>query len=85
MISARMDRNSLSLARAHGFDNRHLVALMVEAGHQTAIFEPSVDRASKINATMRGNSRFLGSISSDDPATFDFVVCAEVDRACPHS
>jgi glycosyltransferase involved in cell wall biosynthesis/SAM-dependent methyltransferase len=62
----------------YGGGSGHLLALMVEAGYSTAFYEPSIQRAAKITASMEGESRFLGTIPLSDPATFDFVICTEV-------
>ena len=67
----------------YGGGSGDLLTLMVKAGYRTAIFEPSVRRATKTKASMAGNPRFLGAVLSYDPATFDFVVCTEVIEHIP--
>jgi glycosyltransferase involved in cell wall biosynthesis/2-polyprenyl-3-methyl-5-hydroxy-6-metoxy-1,4-benzoquinol methylase len=62
----------------YGGGSGELVGLMIEAGYRTAMFEPSINRLSKIKARIQEKPGFLGIISSDDATTFDFVVCSEV-------
>ena len=61
-----------------GGGSGHLLSLMAKAGYRSAIFEPSIQRAAKVTASMTDEPRFLGAISLHDPETFDFVICTEV-------
>jgi 2-polyprenyl-3-methyl-5-hydroxy-6-metoxy-1,4-benzoquinol methylase len=61
-----------------GGGSGHLVQLLVSAGYRAAATDPSAKREEATAKTLSGDGRFLGTDSSNEPRTFDFVVCTEV-------
>lgn len=55
-----------------------LVELMTAAGIDTALYEPSAERAAAALPNLSARSGFLGVRSTDDQEQFDLVICSEV-------
>lgn len=61
-----------------GAGDGDLVEVMLDRGFQVAAYEPSVERARKIEARLSGKSGFLGTVGANDNAQFDIVLMTEV-------